>query len=637
MEKQHCYNFGRIKLRIFLLVISAATYINLFGQYAWYTDYDVKYYKIDIQSSDTSTFIAGNTTILAEIKNATLDSFRFELNSNVVIDSIKYIDKKLSFKRGGAITSIPVSHLSLGTGNFSIVVYYHGTLNSSGFLSSFSNKTDNSWNIPVTWSLSEPFGAKVWFPCKQDLPDKADSVAVFLTVPKHLKAGSNGILTKIASIDEEHHRYEWKSKYPTAYYLISLAIADYSEYSYYVKLSQSDSVFFQNYLYNRPGYLEANKSAIDETADFLRLFSQKLGEYPFKDEKYGHCVAPLGGGMEHQTMTTLSSFGFALVAHELAHQWFGDLITCATWQDIWINEGFASYGEYLAIDSLRSHAEAIDWLKSAHTLAMSNPGFSVFIPVDEVFSESRIFNYSITYRKGAAIIHMLRYEINNDAIFFQILKKFLTDFKFRNATGTDFLNTVNTLTGKDYTWFFDQWYFGKGHPEYDFSWKQSGDTLYITSLQTHSNPPGSVFKMHFDVKFEFSGGDTTIRLYQDQFEMIFTTIVNKKITGITINPESTSLMKIINVNKVPDIPSIDDNVKVAPNPFDDYLNISFQSPPRTAQSIKLVSLNGSIMEILKNSKRSEIKLDTKDCEPGVYLLYVANKSKTYIRKVIKLE
>lgn len=611
--------------------------LRLTAQPDWYNDYDIKYYKIDINANDTTTFLSGNTTIIAEIIKNPLDSFRLELNPALIIDSIKYNNQNISFYRTGDIISIPITGLSLPDQFFEVTVYYYGLINSIGKLSYISSKIDNTWNIPVTWTLSEPYGAKIWFPCKQYLPDKADSVDVFITVPKNLKAGSNGKLIKITPVGNEQYRYEWKTKYPTAYYLISFTVADYSEYSYYAKIFADDSVFFQNYIYNRPDYLNINKNNIDQTVHFLRLFSKKFGMYPFKDEKYGHCVAPMGGGMEHQTMTTLSDFNFTLVSHELAHQWFGDLITCSTWQDIWINEGFASYSEYIAIDSLMAHADAVNWMKTAHKAAFTYPEGSVYVPIEEITNESRIFNYGLSYKKGATIIHMLRNELANDDTFFLIINKFLHDFAFKTATGADFLTTVNSVTKKDFTWFFDQWYYGKGFPQYDFSWKQTNDTLFLTSFQTPSYELSDVFRMYFDIKVYFDAGDTIIRLCQDQFNKLFTLHLNKRVASIEINPEYTALMKVLNVNQVPDLPSIDDNISVLPNPFSDYLKINFNKPPVGEYQLKLISINGGVTKTQKNIRKPEIKLETKDCKGGIYLLYITDKQNKYIRKVIKLE
>ncbi|NJO90434.1 MAG: M1 family metallopeptidase [Chloroflexia bacterium] len=226
------------------------------------------------------------------------------------------------------------------------------------------------------------------------------------------------MLTDTVNINEKQVQYRWKSKYPIAYYLISFTVADYKDYSYYIKIpGRTDSLLFQNYVYNRPGYLEIYKPEIDKTADFLILFSKLFGLYPFYEEKYGHCVAPIGGGMEHQTMTTLYNYSYTLVSHELAHQWFGDHTTCSTWQDIWINEGFASYCEYIAYENLGTKSEAESWMQNAQTRALREAEGSVFVPFTSANDEYRLFSSNLSYKKGAVILHMLRNEINDDSVF----------------------------------------------------------------------------------------------------------------------------------------------------------------------------------------------------------------------------
>ena len=202
-----------------------------------------------------------------------------------------------------------------------------------------------------------------------------------------------------------------------------------------------------------------------------------FGTYPFISEKYGHCVAPLGGGMEHQTMTTLANFNFLLVAHELAHQWFGDYVTCGSWQDIWINEGFASYAEYIACQYLQSQTNADLWMADAQTYVKSETDGSVFVP--EAFStdEERIFDYRLSYKKGAAIIHMIRGELQNDSLFFSILRDYLDRYKNDVATGEDFKEVLEEKSGRDFTAFFNQWFYGEGYPSITVNWKHEQDTL----------------------------------------------------------------------------------------------------------------------------------------------------------------
>jgi aminopeptidase N len=600
----------------------------------WYSDYDITSYALDISVTDTSKFISGEVTIAAFITKAGLDSFYCELIHELTVDSVFINSAKTTFIRDIDLVKISLKKTFTTGEKVTVIIYYQGTVPKNQFFSSFAQKTDINWNIPVAWTLSEPFGAKQWFPCKQYLPDKADSAQIKITVPDYCKAGSNGILIRTLPVGTNKTLYEWKTTYPIAYYLLSFTVANYTDYSFYAKIGETDSVLVQNFIYNKPGFLDANKSIINATGDMITCFSKIFGEYPFKKEKYGHCVAPIGGGMEHQTMTTLSNFNYNLVSHELAHQWFGDMVTCDNWQDIWVNEGFASYAEYLAIDSLKSHDEALAWMENAHNLAYLSNG-SVFVPESDKNNEQRIFNYNLTYKKGASIIHMLRYELDNDPLFFSILHTFLTRFAHKTATANDFISVVNDLSGNDFTWFFNQWYYGTGYPVYDISWKQTTDSVFLTSVQTPSVNTSGLFTMHFDVKFNFSDGDTTVSILQDAANKKFAFAMDKNVTDIRVNPEVTSLMKISNISIVPEIPSFDGFLHVAPNPFTNAFKIFFSSGLEEDISIKIVDICGKEITSKHGKKRSEIRIDTSDLLPGVYLLYVKYNNEKYIRKLIK--
>lgn len=510
----------------------------------WHADYDIKSYKIDIEVNDTNTYVAGSTTIFAEIENDILSIFQFELHAKMAIDSILAGNVRIPFKREGDLVKATLPNNKYHKGSLiDITIFYKGKIISSGFFSPVANRVDTRWKIPVTWSLSQPFGAKYWFPCKQLLSDKADSASIFITVPNRCKAGSNGILTKVIPVGKKKTRYEWKTSYPIAYYLISFAVADYKEYNLYAMVNKSDSVLVQNYVYNRPDYLEVNRANIDQTKDFIKYFSDLFGKYPFHKEKYGHCLSPMGGGMENQTMTTLSSFEYTLVAHELTHQWFGNQVSCASWQDVWINEGFASYGEYLALEKLKSANEAYNWIQTAYQSAMNEPAGSVYIPVEDCEKDSRIFSSSLSYKKGAAIIHMLRNEIANDSIFFTILRTFLSDFNGSVATADDFFNTVKKITGQKYEWFKNQWFYGKGYPLFNITWQYTDNGLKIKSKQTTSSLSTPFFRTHFDVKVFFNRGDTILRLNQDKPEATFDIPVNKEVIDIDFDPMAKILKK----------------------------------------------------------------------------------------------
>jgi aminopeptidase N len=334
-----------------------------------------------------------------------LDSALFELFQSFTITEIRVNGIPVNYSRNQSAIKVPVN--ATQGDYFSIETDYFGTpptaatnpLGGGGM----TYKKSQTWGNRVVWSLSEPFSAYEWFPVKQSLKDKIDSSDVSITVPDTCKAGSNGILVSVDTLGNGLLKFNWKNRHMIDYYLISVSVAKYIEHNYYVQPNGStDSIFVQNFIYNNPQTLPYFLNDINETGDFLVLFSDLYGLYPYADEKYGHCMAPISGGMEHQTMTTQGFFEKTLTAHELAHQWWGNQVTCASWSDIWVNEGWASYSEYLMLENLYP-AEKNQHMLDVHNNVMSQPDGSVWC-LDSL-NEGRIFSGRLTYDKGAGIIH----------------------------------------------------------------------------------------------------------------------------------------------------------------------------------------------------------------------------------------
>ncbi len=593
--------------------------------------YDVTFYFIDLEVTNLSTFIKGSSMLHAKRTVGEIDTFVVELSQKLSVDSVFLQNKKQNaFSQQGDLLKIVIPLANQADSEFLVQVFYQGSAGSNGFFSGISSVNAPYINKRITYTLSEPFQAKDWFPVKQNLRDKADSTWIFITVDSTLKAGSNGLLTSVRPMGNGRNRYEWKSNYPIAYYLLCLSVGDYMDYSFYAMLNDFDSVLVQNYLYDSPSNFNKVKAQIDQTAPLLKLFSEKFGKYPFANEKYGHCQAPLGGGMEHQTMTTISGFDFGILSHELAHQWFGDYLTCGTWQDIWINEGFASYAEYVAIEGLKTNEEAIAWLDQAHNYAINYPYEGIYLTPDESRDIERIFNYGLTYRKGGAIIHMLRYEINNDSLFFEIIRDYLVHFANKTATGADFRQIVDLHTGLDYGWFFDQWYFGKGHPVFVTNWRQIGDSLILTSSQASSADDNAFFKTHLDFRIHFENGFTEdIRvLYEKQGE-IFRYKTNKLVQYVQADPFSNVLQNSVIYKYI-------DTVKVfsvSPNPFKNELNISFRNNNKK-RDIRITGITGKVF-IEQSSTSANLNLDISFLKSGIYLLYVTEEGLKYTEKIVK--
>lgn len=593
--------------------------------------YDVKHYGICLEINDTSTYLEGYTEVLAQALEP-VSELVFEFNSGLFVDSILLGGEKVAFwSHDSDLIRIPVEPALDGSSLFSTRVYYRGTSGKEGFFSGISNRTDPMWGSRVTYTLSESFQARDWFVCKQVLNDKADSADVWLIVDEGLLAGSNGILDGIDSLPGKKVRFRWKTRYPVAYYLISLAVADYQDYSFYAHSSNlQDSLLIQNYIYDVPGCLEANLEDIRATAELIDLYSGLYGPYPFQKEKYGHCLAPLGGGMEHQTMTTLSGFRFTLVAHELAHQWFGDRVTCASWQDIWINEGFASYTEYLALENLKSADEARIWMNQAHELALSSPFGSVYIPEEEADDEYRIFSLPLSYKKGAALLHMIRYELGEDSLFFSVLDAFQEKFADSVATGADFLQVLNEVSGSDYSWFFDQWYYGQGYPRFEFTWWQSADSVYVEIRQSGSSEKTPFFRTRLDIDlFNEDGADTVLQLVCDEPYSKVGIKVDHTVDGLIPDPGNWVLEESQVIWKVP----FSGTLRVTPNPFTDELNLTFQSR-NASRNIILSDISGKVLENY-HSAEATVTLNTQNLSQGIYLIRVLEGEKTYSARVIK--
>jgi aminopeptidase N len=247
-------------------------------------------------------------------------------------------------------------------------------------------------------------------------------------------------------------------------------------------------------------------------------------------------MAPYSGGMENQTITMLGFYSLGLMAHELSHQWFGDYVTCGTWQDIWINEGFASYCEYLTYEFISRPEIAKAWLDDAMKMAKRDPEGSIFLTLKEAQNESRLFDDNLTYKKGAVMIHMLRKDIDNDDLFFNVLREYLNKFKNSNATGKDFLNVLNHVTSNDYTWFFNQWYYGKGYPEVFCKYSQKDDSVILKLNQVTTNSGTSFFRMNIDVRLFYGSDYSDTTLIWTKNDQVFKLNESRIITSVELDP-----------------------------------------------------------------------------------------------------
>lgn len=608
--------------------------VNYF-QYPSMDKYDVKYLKLDLAIEANSRNIIG-TALTRAIAVQPLDSFICELKNNMTVDSV-FINgvKNTGFTRSADHIFVPLAPGIPAGSAVEALFYYRGLAGSGGVFAG----TVGSNGLVYTASLSESYQAREWFPVKQFLKDKIDSADCWITTSNTNLAGSNGLLVNTIDLPNNKKQFQWKTTYPMSYYMPSFSVGNYMDYKIYAKpLSISpDSILVQNYIVNNNTYFNTNKANIDKTPAFIEKLSELYGLYPFRFEKYGHAHANIGGGMEHQTMSTMSSFGSTLIAHELGHQWFGDNVTCATWNHIWINEGFASYSEYLLIEQLPAlfpTTNPASYMQGIHTNVMSSAAGSVFVPDASLFDENRIFSGRLSYDKGSAIIHNLRFELQNDNTFYQVLQAFQQQYKDSVATADDFKNLAQTISGKDLTDFFNQWYYGEGYPTFNVDYSKQGDSLVLLVNQTVSAPAVTpFFKGLYEIRFSTLQGDTTVKINLQSNNQVFKFRSNRIPNGITVDPNNWVINKVGSITTGFNDPvNVSNEVKLFPNPAAGTAYLQY--PANWFETITVYDMAGKLLKRYTINRSSTSQSLEQKLPAGVYSLQLAGKGRIAIKKLV---
>jgi aminopeptidase N len=505
--------------------------------------FDVTYYKLNLTLTSKPNYLTGIVTVSGKMLQASSKIF-LDLQDTLIVDSILSGSNRLNFTHTNAKLNIDLGKDYNVGENFSIDVYYQGVPGASGF-GSFEFSTHGN-NEPAIWSLSEPYGASDWWPCKDTPADKADSSDVWVTCNSGLIAVSNGTLEKVVSNLNDTKTYEWKNSYPIAQYLISIAVSDYSIYTLYYHYNKTDSMPVINYIY--PENLDTLKDDLNKTISMLKIFSNLFGQYPFVTEKYGHAEFGWNGGMEHQTCASVGAFTEDVLSHELSHQWFGDKITCKDWQDIWLNEGFATYCAGLFREFYHGDSSYVSYINSLIPGAKQAVG-SIY--VQDISSVNQIFDGDRTYNKGAMVLYMLR-GIAGDSIFFKILKTYANDpsLIYNVATTQDFENVADSVYGSSLSYFFDEWIYGENYPKYTVTWdyQQENNNSYRVTLQIDQqiNPNPAFFIMPIQIKISSTLGDTLVEIFNNQQNQQFVFNINGRPMSLIFDPNNLILRDTTN-------------------------------------------------------------------------------------------
>ena len=589
-------------------------------------NYDITYHKLEFTINPSVKFVTGKiTTTYTALGN--MNTITFDIANALTVSSVKKGTTNLTFvenTNNEVIITLPATQTT-GT-SATIEVSYSGVPPANGF-DAFVQTTHNS--TPVIWTLSEPFGARDWWPCKQDLNDKINSIDVYITAPSQYISVSNGIETTAPIITGANKTTHFHHNYPIPAYLIAIACTNYSVYNQTAGTAPNTYPII-NYIY--PENLATIQPQLDQTPLILNLYETLFEPYPFRNEKYGHAQFGWGGGMEHTTVSFMVSFGRGLIAHEMAHQWFGDKITCGSWKDIWLNEGFATYVASLVIENFDGvDAFIIDKTDMINNITSQTNG-NVYLTDAQATSVNRIFSSRLSYNKGAMVLEMLRFKMG-DTQFFQGIRNYLADtnLAYKYAVTTDLKAHLETVYGSSLTEFFADWIYNQGYPSYNITAQNiGGGQVSFVVNQTQSDASVSYFEMPVPVRVHGASGQ--------QLDLVLENTTNGQtilknvpfnITSFEFDPDKHLISKNNTVTLSTTSFELENAISVSPNPVNDELYV--QLP--TSVGLEKVTVFNSLGQ--KVAASNSLTLSVATVATGVLIVEIVTTEGTYHKKIIK--
>lgn len=598
-------------------------------------NFDVHHYRCEWQLDPAVRYIRGKITTTFTMTQPG-NSITFDLADQLIVDSVKYHGNKINFQRplnNSVVIEFPAPVTA--SAKDSVVVFYQGVPPGSGF-GSFYQGSHGSPPVPVIWTLSEPYGAKDWWPCKDGLVDKADSLDVYITHPNAYTASTNGVMMgQVPSGGNitTHFRH----RYPIVSYLVAIAVTNYVVYT--------DTVMVGNKAYNWVSYAYPESAGSFFNAEQLfameayRIFTKLFGEYPFANEKYGHTQFGWPGGMEHQTNSFMFNTSPNLSAHELGHQWFGDKITCGSWQHIWLNEGFATYANALFLEhGFPSFYRP--FLQSTLNSVVSQPGGSVFVP--DTTNSNRIFDSRLSYNKGCYVVHMLRWVLG-DSAFYRGVRQYLEDpaLRYGFAKTADLQRNLEQVSGKNLNSFFQKWVYGEGYPNYHADWYQVSGSPWVTVKLNQTTSHTSVPFYDMPVMLELRGATDTVRVVADhRFSgQVFSFNPGFAVDTIVIDPDIWILARTRTSAKsgVPLLPP--DDIQLYPNPSPGDATFRLRNASGNRLSLRLFNAAGQLLFrrdiVTAPGAEVQVPIPFAKYPRGVYVLQIRNdKELKVLRRIV---
>ena len=456
--------------RLFLIILAVLLSLSVFAQHDYEGLIDVRHYTINLDISDFSgRTISGNTVLNLSTTEENVSTIYLYL-LHLTVDSIGSNDYEVaSFTHNDSIITINFASAPVANQPFNLDVYYHGApqTDPSGW-GGFYFSGNYAFNMGCGFEDVPHNYGRVWFPCNDNFTDKAKYTTIITTQSENTAISSGELVDTQVNDVAGMTTYRWELTQEIPTYLQSVAVgAYYHHHSVYHGVSRDIPVD----IYGYPTDSAKIVSSFYRLDTTLRVYETLFGEYPW--QRIGYVLVNFSSGaMEHvgnisigRTFVTQGPGVYeTLYYHELSHHWFGDLVTCASAEDMWLNEGWATYCETIWKEFVCGHDAAREYRHNAHSNVLTQTylkdGYHPLtpFPVDNTYS-------STVYDKGASVVHTLRNYLG-DEVFFEAVRAYLNEYSYRNATSYQFRDFLTQHTGIDMTHFFDSWVFTKGFPHF---------------------------------------------------------------------------------------------------------------------------------------------------------------------------
>ncbi|MCA9784324.1 MAG: T9SS type A sorting domain-containing protein [Calditrichaeota bacterium] len=543
------------------------------------SQYDVSYYELELDMPTASAGMTGVVRMHFRSLEPDLASIELHAGDNLGLDQVLVNGQAASFSHTGDDFTVTLPQ-PLGEGESAVLeTHYTVTYGGGGVLPATRTNVQTSQSVATLTTQAEPWDARRFWPCRDEPIDKADSLLAHITTQDYNTVVSNGVLRSNLVNGDGTRTVTWFEGLPMSTYLFSVCIAPYNHRSDTWSWNET-SMPMEEWSW---GLSPSEQQFVSQTGmDALTAFSDLFGLYPFHEQKYGHAQYTWGGAMEHQSVSSMGFYNQAVIAHELMHQWFGDKLTCESFHHIWLNEGWATYGEALFFESIGGSQTLHDYMDFEEYYG----GGTIYVENPE---SENIFDGNLSYAKGAWVLHMLRHVMGDEG-FFTAVRAYLggsDPSAYRTVDTAEFQSFMEAEYGESLDWFFTQWIHGEYWPDYVWNWqtRSEGPQLWLDmGVVQRQLPERQLFTMPLDLVVYYPNQpDTLVRLFNDQPGQNWSIALAEQPDSVRLDPQNWVLS---NVTRASDL----------------------DSDPRLVE-VRILDGEGAVMEALPDTDAFGLELD----------------------------